>query len=97
MPAAYLEPEVRDYEYAFLGGQCVASVYAQIAQTVQPFCVGEQLLEVQQSVNQVIPQVTAGNITPRQALVQATANLPRVTLETALKIDGDNALRRASD
>lgn len=97
MRAAYAEPAVRNYEYAFLGGQRVAPVYAQIAQSIQPFCVSEQLLEVQQAVNQVIPQVTAGHIDPRQALERAAADLPRVSLEAALKIDGDNALRRASD
>jgi len=100
MLAAYDDPAVADYEYEFLGGQKVGRVYARMARLLQPFHVGEQLMEVQQIINRrVIPDVTSGAATPRQSLSEAAAEvrLNPITLENALSLDGDDALRIKGD
>jgi ABC-type glycerol-3-phosphate transport system substrate-binding protein len=98
--SAYDDPRVRAYEYSFLGGQKVAQVYAQIAREIRPFHVGEQLMEVQQLINShVVPSVTAGKTSPKDALAEAAAMLTtrRIPLEEALKLEGDVDLRRGGD
>jgi ABC-type glycerol-3-phosphate transport system substrate-binding protein len=98
--SAYDDPRVRAYEYSFLGGQTVANVYAEIAREIRPFHVGEQLMEVQQLINShVVPSVTAGKSSPKDALTEAAAMLKtrRIPLEEALKLEGDVDLRRGGD
>ncbi len=98
--SVYEDPRVRDYAYAFLGGQQVGRVYAEIARQIRPFHVGEQLMEVQQLINsQVVPPVMAGKISPKNALVEAAAALKsrRIPLEEAIKLEGDVDLRRGGD
>jgi len=100
MLAAYDDPTVADYEYGFLGGQKVGHVYARMARLLQPFHVGEQLMEVQQILNsRVIPDVTSGVAKPKQALREAAGEvrLNPITLQKALKSDGNDALRVKGD
>ncbi|MCX6376201.1 MAG: hypothetical protein NTU88_09270, partial [Armatimonadetes bacterium] len=81
MLAAYSDRKVRDFQYAFLGGQRVAGVYEQITRQVRPFYVGEKLLEVQKLINgMVIPEVTSGHKSPRDALREAAAALDGGTI-----------------